>query len=238
MTTYTSEKYYQDMNKILYSPYFRALASSDHATGSIKQQQMLHKKMGIASKILENLGGVSTNFLEVLLHARAIASPPLGQGGEEILKEKFGYDKGKYALKIAQAIGLTVDVTEQLDPNNLKGCTQRGIVRTLDRLLDKVPGITSDMEQQIVDDITAITLEYNKVGVSNDLRDKLASFAPSPLQQAKIEGQRENMEKYIKWMETQNIEGDPVMHILGLKESEILAAIKKNDLNIKAGLKH
>lgn len=238
MATYTNEMYYQDMNKIMYSPYFRAMASRQHSVGTITQDSLLWSKKRMAEKIYENLGGKGTNYLEVLLYASALATPPFGHGGAEVLKEKYGYDKNSYTLKIAKQLGLDDEAIADLDKTSSQGSIQGGVVQALDVLLDKRVGVTPEMEKEIIEDITATTKK--RVSVSRELYDRLTVFTPSALQVAAIAGQKEAMERAIKCLEEQDIpefQEEPILYILKQKETRMLDLQKKNNLNIQSSPK-
>ena len=197
--------------------------------GTITQDSLLWAKKRMAEKIYENLGGQNPIYLEVLLYASALATPPFGQGGAEVLKEKFGFDKDDYTLKIAKEIGLSERIIDDLDKTHPRSTKDSGIVQALDVLLDKRVGTTPELEREIVEDIKAMSDDY--VCVSNELLDRLTEFKPNALQGAKVAGQREAMELVTNILSTEDVKCDLVLTVLQMKETQILDMVKKNKMD-------
>ena len=221
---YTQETYFSDVNKIMYSLYYRALTQQQHGDGTNSAASFLYAKERIANSVLKNFGIVNSPYMEVLLKLDALPAAPFGTGGTELLTEKYGYNKTDYIVKIANELKLSDDVVSAFDDRE-SGSLQRNVLKAVNAVLEKSNGPTSESEQAIISDISTNSLRTPRgsinVGVSRKLLEDCTSITPSASSLKKIAGQKEDMAEAIEKAKSKGFKGDMVLYLLGSKETDL-----------------
>jgi len=221
---YTQESYFSDVNKIMYSLYYRALTQQQHGDGTNSAADFLHSKDRIAAAVLKSFGVEDAPYMEVLLKLDASASAPFGTGGTELLTEKYGYNKADYIVKIANELELSDKVVSAFDERD-NGSAERGVLKAINMVLERSNGPTIEREQEIASDIIANSERTPRgsirISISQAIFDRCNSVTLSAASLDKIAQQKEDMDKAIKYLQSKDIKGDLVLYLLGSKETDL-----------------
>jgi hypothetical protein len=221
--TYTRELYQQDIGKIMYSSYYRALPGKQHGDGTISEYDFLQFKNRIAQKIYKHLGGGCTEYLQVLLYLNSLATTPYGFGGANVLKEKFGYDKDAETLKIAQNLGLSEVLISDLTtlPQEVHSA-ESGIVRVVEILTRNMLSFSLEKADEIASDVNAHSTP-ERMGCSDELFESSKAIPHDEALLAKISKQENDMKEAILLAQKQGVTGDLVSYLLGISDTVFIS---------------
>jgi len=212
--SYTDEIRYQDINKVLYSPYYGALADKQHGTGIMTKKDFLADKIALAEQMFAILGGKDPEFLKLLFTADALASAPFGFGGEKVLRENYQYDKNQITQKIAQKLQLSETLIKSLDRNSVNGDTSLEVI-LLHKLSDSVENLDS-----ITPEIKEQFLACARSGkITKEFIQQLRNQTPPPEREEKVTAQEASM-RYVLSKMTEQQKENPLKHLLRIKESD------------------
>lgn len=209
---YTDKMRWEDQSKILYSPYYAALADKQHGSGIMTEKEFLQRKTDIAKEMFAVIGGKDPLFLEILFTADSLAATPYGFGGRNVLREAYQYDKNDIARKIAREIQLSDILIGSLLPSETR-TLEAILLDTLNAVLENIDVPKQEMKKELLECASA-----GKIA-----RDKFLRFVedPRPAEKAaKIAKQESDMRFVIGVLERDGVPGggDPLMFLLGNKE--------------------
>jgi hypothetical protein len=193
---YMQEKYFKDINKILYSKEYAALKDKQHGIGIVSEIGFLRSKEQLAKKIFEGVGGKegdNSKILKLFLYAENLAAAPFGQGGTEVLEKEYGYNKRKATIEIINKIGLSPDVISRLNYNSGMDIhtIQGQIVYTINDLTDKMQVLTPEIMDEITEDVLAQYAARDYIACSNKIYEKLVGSRTLSNEEAnKVEEQK------------------------------------------------
>ena len=209
---YTDKMLYEDKSKILYSPYYAALAWRQHGTGNITAKDFLTQKIELIKLIVARYFGNNrdTSCIEMLALADSLSTTPFGFGGEKVLKESLGYDKDKLTMIIAEELNLSEFMQNHLDRDTPEIDASDAIIRWLDKKLEGVDLLTDEIKQEILNS-------------SDEDMSKVTTPPLSPEEIEKTNEQERRMEQVIKQAQKQG-NPSPLKYILSTKEKDFVDA--------------
>ena len=225
---YSDQMLWEDMSRILYSRYYGALSDKQHGSGKISEQDFVQSKIKFGGEILSGLG-YNSEFLKLIFTVDSLAAAPYGIGGQNVLTDKYGYDKKKIIKKIIKEINLS-DMVEDAFKIIDTDSGQPTAVYTETRLLmifNILPLEKMDFFPKQLAEELCNYFEKKECEIDKAIKEMLA---PNADREERISGQEEDMRYVIEVLERDGVPGggDPLMYLLGTKERDF-AQRKRSD---------
>ena len=223
---YTDKMMWEDKSKILYAPYYAALAHKQHGSGLISEKVFLQRKIDIAKEMFSLLGGKDPSFLELLFTADSLAATPFGFGGRKVLKEEYAYKREKITQIIAQELQLSDTLISSLSPMENQSL-EAAILSGISPLFEAADVITEEIKQKL--------MKCAAMGrIRRDIEGIIAEQSLSPEQAERIAEQESRMLFAVEVLRRDGPPdgGEPLMYLLRTKEEDF-ARKKKEKVKIQ-----
>lgn len=211
--SYSERDCWDDMNKVLYSPYYGALSGKQHGTGIMTAKNFLSDKIALAEQMFEMLGGKDPAILRLLLTADSLSASPYGFGGKDVLQGAYNFDQNQTTLKIAKELQLSDIIIESLDRSpTAKKSLETTIVESLGEPLANVDIITPEIKQEYLQHVANRKMP-------RDFIERLKNQPVSQEQASRIAMQESHMRHAISKLNEQQRK-NPLKYLLGTKEMD------------------
>jgi len=219
-SNFTNPQTWEDMSKIMYSPYYAAMAHRQHGSGIMTEKEFLMEKIELAKAIFQASGGRDASYLEMLLTADSLATTPYGFGGKNIISQKYQYDHEAVILKIAQELKLSDRAQASLDKTNpTRGHMEEGILFALRHLLEGVDVLSPEVKKEYVGFMTNPSPSMSV----QEFKKHLATVSAPADQAERIMAQEEKARFVVSQMNPNT--KNPLKYLLGTKEKDFAQLI-------------